>query len=83
MGMEKYIRVKVLGTGSFGSAILVTKVGTREQYVVKEIDVSKMSSPERKAAEQEAKVRRGDVLPTAFVNVLFSTNYLRSQFISD
>jgi hypothetical protein len=55
--MDKYIRMSVLGTGSFGSAILVRKVGSREQLVIKEIDVSRMGPKERKAAEQEAQVR--------------------------
>ena len=49
--------MSVLGTGSFGSAILVRKVGTKEQFVIKEIDVSRMSASERKATELEAQVR--------------------------
>eukprot|EP00959_Pyramimonas_sp_CCMP1952_P265598 5553254-Pyramimonas_sp.AAC.2 len=55
--MDKYLRMQVLGKGSFGAAILVRKVGTKEQFVVKEIDVSKMSATERKGAELEAQVR--------------------------
>lgn len=53
---EKYIRGKVLGKGSFGSAILVTSKADGKQHVIKEIDISRMPRAERESAEQEAKV---------------------------
>ncbi len=55
--MDKYVRGKVLGKGSFGSAILVTNKLDNKNYVVKEIDISRMPKGEREGAEQEAKVR--------------------------
>ncbi|KAG2486399.1 hypothetical protein HYH03_014976 [Edaphochlamys debaryana] len=54
--MDKYIRGKVLGKGSFGCAILVTNKLDNKNYVIKEIDISRMPKAERDAAEQEAKL---------------------------
>ncbi|GLC38425.1 hypothetical protein PLESTB_001579500 [Pleodorina starrii] len=54
--MDKYVRGKVLGKGSFGSAILVTNKLDNKNYVIKEIDVSRMPKSEREGAEQEAKL---------------------------
>ncbi|GFR44775.1 hypothetical protein Agub_g6107 [Astrephomene gubernaculifera] len=54
--MEKYNRGKVLGKGSFGCAILVTNKLDNKNYVIKEIDISRMPKTERDAAEQEAKL---------------------------
>lgn len=53
---DKYIRGKLLGKGSFGSAILVTSKVDGKQHVIKEIDVSRMPRAERESAELEAKV---------------------------
>jgi serine/threonine protein kinase len=54
--MENYSRVKLLGQGAFGTAYLCKHKVDGKQYVVKEIDTTKMSRPEKDAAEQEAKV---------------------------
>ncbi|GIL63301.1 hypothetical protein Vafri_17397 [Volvox africanus] len=54
--MDKYVRGKILGKGSFGSAILVTNKLDNKNYVIKEIDISRMPKAEREASEQEAKV---------------------------
>ena len=55
--MEKYTRVKLLGSGSYGTATLfTTKDGKR--VVIKEIDIRSMPPSECKAAEQEAKVQK-------------------------
>ncbi|KAG2424095.1 hypothetical protein HXX76_014770 [Chlamydomonas incerta] len=54
--MDKYIRGKVLGKGSFGCAILVTNKLDNKNYVIKEIDISRMPKAERDASEQEAKL---------------------------
>jgi NIMA (never in mitosis gene a)-related kinase len=40
--MEKYRKLKVIGKGSFGYAVLVQSVADRQTYVMKIIDVSKM-----------------------------------------
>lgn len=57
--MDKFVRGKVLGKGSFGCAILVTNKLDGKNYVIKEIDISRMPKAEREASEQEAKVRAG------------------------
>jgi len=55
--MDKYKRVKVLGKGSFGHAVLVTVAkDPTKQYVVKEVDMSKMPKSEREASLLEAKL---------------------------
>ena len=56
--MDKFVRGKVLGKGSFGCAVLVTSKVDGKNYVIKEIDVSRMPKAERDSAEQEAKVGR-------------------------
>ena len=40
--MERYIRVKKIGEGSFGKAILVKSKEDGKHYVVKEINVGKV-----------------------------------------
>ena len=41
--MEKYIRVQKIGEGSFGKAILVRSTEDGRQYVIKEINISRVS----------------------------------------
>jgi len=55
--MDKYVRGKVLGRGSFGCAVLVACKATGKQFVVKEVSVRAMPAAEREAAKQEAEVR--------------------------
>jgi NIMA (never in mitosis gene a)-related kinase len=54
--MDDYNRGKVLGKGSFGSAILVTSNKDNKNYVIKEIDISRMPPAERESSKQEAQV---------------------------
>lgn len=54
--MENYSKGKLLGKGSFGSAWLCTSTLDAKNYVIKEVDISRMPRAEREAAEQEAKV---------------------------
>ncbi|KAK9809093.1 hypothetical protein WJX72_009300 [[Myrmecia] bisecta] len=54
--MDKYIKGKLLGKGSYGAAFLVSSKLDGKKYVIKEIDVSRLPRKEREAAEQEAKV---------------------------
>lgn len=42
--MEKYEKVKQIGEGSFGKAILVKSKDDGRQYVIKEIGISGVSS---------------------------------------
>jgi len=40
--MDRYVRVKKIGEGSFGKALLVKKKTDGKQYVIKEINISKV-----------------------------------------
>ncbi|XP_006111741.2 serine/threonine-protein kinase Nek1 isoform X2 [Pelodiscus sinensis] len=54
--MEKYIKVQKIGEGSFGKAILVKSKENSKQYVIKEINISKMSNKEREESRREVAV---------------------------
>lgn len=52
----RFTRVRELGKGSFGCAVLVTSKEDGKQYVIKEVDLRRMGKEERQAAHQEAQV---------------------------
>nr|XP_012312652.1 serine/threonine-protein kinase Nek1 isoform X4 [Aotus nancymaae] len=54
--MEKYVRLQKIGEGSFGKAILVKSTEDGRQYVIKEINISGMSSKEREESRREVAV---------------------------
>ncbi|XP_029282121.1 LOW QUALITY PROTEIN: serine/threonine-protein kinase Nek1 [Cottoperca gobio] len=54
--MEKYEKVKKIGEGSFGKAILVKSKEDGHQYVIKEIGISAMSSKETQESRKEVAV---------------------------
>ncbi|XP_054590851.2 serine/threonine-protein kinase Nek1 isoform X1 [Nothobranchius furzeri] len=54
--MDKYEKVKKIGEGSFGKAILVKSKEDGHQYVIKEIGISGMSSKERQESRREVAV---------------------------
>ncbi|CAK0835902.1 unnamed protein product, partial [Prorocentrum cordatum] len=55
--MERYEQLKVLGRGSYGSAVLVReRSGERRKFVVKEVELSKMGPAAKKEAEKEVQV---------------------------
>ncbi|XP_030627992.1 serine/threonine-protein kinase Nek1 [Chanos chanos] len=54
--MEKYEKLKKIGEGSFGKAILVKSREDGRQYVIKEIGISRMSSKERQESRKEVAV---------------------------
>uniref|UniRef100_A0A8C3IWC3 non-specific serine/threonine protein kinase n=1 Tax=Chrysemys picta bellii TaxID=8478 RepID=A0A8C3IWC3_CHRPI len=54
--MEKYIKVQKIGEGSFGKAILVKAKENSRQYVIKEINICKMSNKEREESRREVAV---------------------------
>uniref|UniRef100_A0A3P9CZ31 non-specific serine/threonine protein kinase n=1 Tax=Maylandia zebra TaxID=106582 RepID=A0A3P9CZ31_9CICH len=54
--MDKYEKVKKIGEGSFGKAILVKSKDHGHQYVIKEIGISGMSSKERQESRKEVAV---------------------------
>ncbi|XP_058525991.1 serine/threonine-protein kinase Nek1 isoform X7 [Ochotona princeps] len=51
--MDKYVKLRKIGEGSFGKAVLVKSVEDGKQYVIKEINISRMSSKERKESRRE------------------------------
>ncbi|XP_039182413.1 serine/threonine-protein kinase Nek1 isoform X7 [Crotalus tigris] len=54
--MDKYIKVQKIGEGSFGKAILVKAKENGKQYVIKEINISKMTNKEREESRREVAV---------------------------
>ncbi|XP_009947243.1 PREDICTED: serine/threonine-protein kinase Nek1 [Leptosomus discolor] len=54
--MDKYIKVRKIGEGSFGKAILVKAKENGQQYVIKEINISKMTNKEREESRREVAV---------------------------
>ncbi|XP_023780716.1 serine/threonine-protein kinase Nek1 isoform X12 [Cyanistes caeruleus] len=54
--MDKYIKVRKIGEGSFGKAILVKAKENGQHYVIKEINISKMSNKEREESRREVAV---------------------------
>ncbi|KAK9822923.1 hypothetical protein WJX74_005108 [Apatococcus lobatus] len=54
--MERYTKGRLLGRGSYGSAYLATDVNDGKEYVIKEIDITRMPRQEREVAAQEAQV---------------------------
>ncbi|XP_067885372.1 serine/threonine-protein kinase Nek1 isoform X2 [Heterodontus francisci] len=54
--MNKYVKVNKIGEGSFGKAILVNSKEDGRQYVIKEINISRMSNKEREESRREVAV---------------------------
>jgi len=55
--MDKYVKVRKIGEGSFGKALLVKRKEDGKQYVIKEINTSKVSFPTcTKVAHREQQV---------------------------
>ncbi|XP_076770289.1 serine/threonine-protein kinase Nek1 isoform X4 [Arvicanthis niloticus] len=54
--MEKYVRLQKIGEGSFGKAVLVKSTDDGRHYVIKEINISRMSDKERQESRREVAV---------------------------
>ena len=55
--MDRYRKVKEIGKGAFGAAILVTaRTDPKSQYVIKLVDVSRLKPKERDEAKKEIKL---------------------------
>ncbi|XP_077389543.1 serine/threonine-protein kinase Nek1 isoform X2 [Festucalex cinctus] len=54
--MDKYEKVKKIGEGSFGKAVLVKAKKDGHQYVIKEVSISGMSAKERQESRKEVAV---------------------------
>ena len=58
-GSERYKKLKLLGTGTYGKAYLSEVKNTHELIVIKEIDLTKMDEEERDEALKEVKIMEG------------------------
>ncbi|KAJ8028171.1 Serine/threonine-protein kinase Nek1 [Holothuria leucospilota] len=56
--MDKYVKKKKIGEGSFGTALLVQSKSDGKNYVIKEINISKMKRKEKEEAKKEVSVLR-------------------------
>lgn len=56
MPWNDYAKIREIGSGSFGRAVLVSCKRDKKLLVMKEIDLSRMDSRERKATESEVKI---------------------------
>lgn len=55
--MDKYTKIRVVGKGAFGAAVLVqARNRPSEQFIVKEVDMSRLSAREREEAKKEIKL---------------------------
>ncbi|XP_064608528.1 serine/threonine-protein kinase Nek1-like isoform X2 [Liolophura sinensis] len=54
--MDKFVKLRKIGEGSFGKAYLVKSKTNGEQYVVKEIGIIKMNAREREESRKEVAV---------------------------
>lgn len=53
---NKYTKVKLIGTGTFGKAWLVSSCHSRRSYVIKEVTLTGMTREERAQAENEVAI---------------------------
>ncbi|EDO28048.1 predicted protein [Nematostella vectensis] len=72
--MERYVRVKKIGEGSFGKALLVKKRNDGKHYVIKEINICRMKPREREESRKE--VRLGD---RPSVNTVLKKNFIQKR----
>ena len=54
--MERYNKIKLIGSGTFGQAWLVQSVMSLRNYALKELGVTSMSEQDRHLALNEAKI---------------------------
>lgn len=54
--MERYNKIKSIGSGTFGQAWLVESVTSQRRYALKELGVTAMSGQDRHLALNEAKI---------------------------
>lgn len=57
--MDQYRKIKVVGKGTFGQAILVQDKKDNKQYIMKQINIASMSEREKQESLNEVKVLSG------------------------
>ena len=62
---NKYIKVKLLGKGAFGTVYLIKCKNTNELRVLKEIDMNEMDQKEKEGCLREAKIL--EILTHSFI----------------
>uniref|UniRef100_A0A8D0XL22 non-specific serine/threonine protein kinase n=1 Tax=Sus scrofa TaxID=9823 RepID=A0A8D0XL22_PIG len=73
--MEKYVRVQKIGEGSFGKAILVKSIEDGRQYVIKEINISRVKNKNYKETVWKvAKMSAMKEPDIVFVRISFCKN---------
>jgi NIMA (never in mitosis gene a)-related kinase 1/4/5 len=74
--MDKLKQIKLLGEGAFGKCYLCEHPDNGSKYVVKQIDISRMTPQEKKEAYHEAKVMSAFDHPNIikFIDVYTTTN---------
>ena len=55
---RRYKKIKVVGKGSYGTAVLCLDQHTSKKVVIKRVDIRKLSEPKRAAALREAELLR-------------------------
>ncbi|KAA6395201.1 MAG: putative serine/threonine-protein kinase Nek1, partial [Streblomastix strix] len=51
--MDKYVRERLIGRGSFGAAMLVSRKETNQQFIMKEINITQLSEKEQQESLNE------------------------------
>jgi NIMA (never in mitosis gene a)-related kinase len=57
--MDQYKRIKVVGKGTFGQAVLVQNKKDGKHYIIKQINIASMSEREKQESLNEVKVLSG------------------------
>jgi len=76
--MDKYEKVRKIGEGAFGKALLVRRKDDNKQCVVKEVGISRMSSKEREEARKESAIFNFQSLLTVILLLICTCTYVHA-----
>lgn len=77
--MEKYRKVKIVGKGSFGYAVLVESKKSKKQYIMKIIDISKMDQKQIEEALMEVHLLK--VMRYPYI-VTYRESFMEKMYLS-
>ena len=77
--MYKYRKVKIVGKGSFGYAVLVESKKSKKQYIMKIIDISKMDQKQIEEALMEVQLLK--IMRYPYV-VTYRESFMEKMYIS-